>query len=1033
MKKIRKLLALTLVFCMMTALGVWNTSAQADWYTVTFNQVDNRKFEGVPTGVTPTAAAASQKTVIGSSSNLTNVGQIEYYYNAGAETLIISGWGEMPGFDKEHPAPWFREARWAKRVIIDERVLTISNEAFKDFEYLRSVVFPSTLKKIAANSFENCEKLKRIEVVINVDDAKTLVRESESKELEKAEIVRVTRDAVLKEIEWLTTYWVGDWEEITYDKAGRPIRIIEHLADGRTIDTRIKYLNPATAANQAKNANTAERYYSVKTTKSGDKTAAELEKTEYGQNLVKGGYELNKDGRQVKGVEITQNGTDSNKRVLYKAKYNADGSGTKEWVETELEKGTLNAITEYTTETVDKNDKVKSAETLYLDANGVLRGYAKTENDYNKDGNKTKTDYYQVDEAGAKTAEGSTSYDYDPATKRLTGKTDTYTEYPAQNKSKKTETTSEYGYDSKGNVSTVKETVTNTEKNGSTTTTKTTETTTSYQYTDKGLKKASTEKVTYVESGNTKETTTTYDKNERPVKEESTTKNSAGDILQTVTNEISYNSDHVISKSVKTIEDASGTHTVTTNYDKDGWPVKETTEEKDEDGNPTGSITNSYTYNEDGMLTSSTQVVKDDQGNTKKTIKEETKYDSLGRVLKYTQTTTEGDKTKSTSTTKSYDSDGRIITEDYETLENETKTGSKATYTYNKDGSYTKKITDLEETATQTSEYDDTGRITKETLVEKDADGNKTGTETTYTYDEDGTPHTETRNLTEEELSNLKSAPKMMLMSFRAASDEACEGICEETCGETCEETCEKPDYELTGTEEATCEEPAYEIYRCKGCGYEFKKEVGEPLGHDYELKETIAATETDPAYEIYICKRCKDEISKPVTEEDNEDAAEQKDQVSADSGKKEDTPADTGKKAGETPTGTETKDAQATDIDKTDLPAADTGKTDVPAADIGKTDLPAADIGNKAAPVADPAKTDIPAADPAKTDVPAADTGNKAAPAADTGNKAAPADPKPANQIPVVPTPQNTTPVPSVAPVQTASENSVPENTEEG
>ncbi|MBR3240498.1 MAG: leucine-rich repeat protein, partial [Oscillospiraceae bacterium] len=190
MKTIRKIMALALVLCMAAAMGVWNTDAHADWYTVQFNKLDNRTFEDIPTGVTLTTAAAPASAAdtpasatAGAAADPQKPGQLEWFYNPWAGTLVIRGRGAMVGFDEKHPAPWHNESKRALRVIIDEGVTTISNEAFKDFIYLRSVVFPSTLKGISATAFEKCEKLKRVEVVTEIKDAEKLIEASKSKEL----------------------------------------------------------------------------------------------------------------------------------------------------------------------------------------------------------------------------------------------------------------------------------------------------------------------------------------------------------------------------------------------------------------------------------------------------------------------------------------------------------------------------------------------------------------------------------------------------------------------------------------------------------------------------------------------------------------------------------------------------------------------------------------------------------------------------------------------------------------------------------
>ena len=94
MKTIRKIMALALVLCMAAAMGVWNTDAHADWYTVQFNKLDNRTFENIPTGVTLTTTAAAPASAADTPASA----------SAGAATRrnrASSNGSTTPG-----PAPW---------------------------------------------------------------------------------------------------------------------------------------------------------------------------------------------------------------------------------------------------------------------------------------------------------------------------------------------------------------------------------------------------------------------------------------------------------------------------------------------------------------------------------------------------------------------------------------------------------------------------------------------------------------------------------------------------------------------------------------------------------------------------------------------------------------------------------------------------------------------------------------------------------------------------------------------------------------
>ena len=688
MKTIRKIMALALVLCMAAAMGVWNTDAHADWYTVQFNKLDNRTFENIPTGVTLTTTAAAPasaadtpaSTTAGAAADPQKPGQLEWFYNPWAGTLVIRGRGAMVGFDEKHPAPWHNESKRALRVIIDEGVTTISNEAFKDFIYLRSVVFPSTLKGISATAFEKCERLKRVEVVTEIKDAEKLIEAGKSEELlmDDVKIIRVTKEAVRREICWLTTYW-WDRVEIYRDRAGRPIRIIEHKCDGSTVDTGIKYLNEATAVNEAKDPDTVERSYSVTTTRRGEKSAKEKEVNEYGVALVSGQYDLNKNGRQVSGTELTRNYEwtenptpekyyEVEKRTLDNAAYYSDGSGTKNWTR-------VNSYgeTEKIIEQVDKNDRILSVSSVTYDDHGIACRKSETKNSYNDDGNKTATQVVQTDANGNVEDIKDTRYSYNGA-KQLTSKIE---ETKDADGVVLFSTESSYAYDKDGNL----RTATDTQSNGTTEVT-------NYSYTDKGKKTASTTTKINPDVGVTT-TAKKYDDNERVSQETVVYKAQDGTVYSAESTEYSYNSDHVVSESIKTTTNPDGSEaTSVCSYDANGQMTTETRVDVNSEGK-TQTVITSYTYDSEGRRISEKQESIDPEGKTS-TYSWTKKYDGQGREIGFDSVSVESDGSTYTSQRQNiYDALGRVVYQSYEDTDAAgKKIGNIRTYTYHEDGTY---------------------------------------------------------------------------------------------------------------------------------------------------------------------------------------------------------------------------------------------------------------------------------------------------------------------------------------------------------
>ena len=111
-------------------------------------------------------------------------GKVYYEWDGHTDTLIITGKGDMPNYNKSS-APWGKYYTHAKHVVIAEEltsigiyafknftkledvvitapVKTIYNAAFKDCTSLENITFPDTLKYIYPSAFETCVALKEI-------------------------------------------------------------------------------------------------------------------------------------------------------------------------------------------------------------------------------------------------------------------------------------------------------------------------------------------------------------------------------------------------------------------------------------------------------------------------------------------------------------------------------------------------------------------------------------------------------------------------------------------------------------------------------------------------------------------------------------------------------------------------------------------------------------------------------------------------------------------------------------------------------
>ena len=86
-------------------------------------------------------------------------GPLTWKYDTDMRILTISGKGEIPNYDWEHPAPWSDYYREMRMLVIEEGITGIGREAFQSSWALDSVTLPKSLTRIGMSSFSDCTKL----------------------------------------------------------------------------------------------------------------------------------------------------------------------------------------------------------------------------------------------------------------------------------------------------------------------------------------------------------------------------------------------------------------------------------------------------------------------------------------------------------------------------------------------------------------------------------------------------------------------------------------------------------------------------------------------------------------------------------------------------------------------------------------------------------------------------------------------------------------------------------------------------------
>ena len=94
--------------------------------------------------------------------NSGNTGPLRWEYNAGTNTLSITGTGAMPNYASTNDQPWKAFQSGIKTVIIGDNVTTIGERAFAACNALQNVTLGSRVQTIEVSAFGTCQALQSI-------------------------------------------------------------------------------------------------------------------------------------------------------------------------------------------------------------------------------------------------------------------------------------------------------------------------------------------------------------------------------------------------------------------------------------------------------------------------------------------------------------------------------------------------------------------------------------------------------------------------------------------------------------------------------------------------------------------------------------------------------------------------------------------------------------------------------------------------------------------------------------------------------
>ena len=95
-------------------------------------------------------------------------GPLTWKYDTDTKTLTISGKGEMPDYAVKNQAPWQSLNQEVLKLVVEEGVTGIGNNAFQHADNLISVTLPKTATRIGDRSFVACKSLPTISIPAGV-------------------------------------------------------------------------------------------------------------------------------------------------------------------------------------------------------------------------------------------------------------------------------------------------------------------------------------------------------------------------------------------------------------------------------------------------------------------------------------------------------------------------------------------------------------------------------------------------------------------------------------------------------------------------------------------------------------------------------------------------------------------------------------------------------------------------------------------------------------------------------------------------
>lgn len=113
---------------------------------------------------------SAEETNISSVNILANNSSIQWDFDKGTGTLTISGKGKMPNYTYQKGSnnsvktniPWYNVATGVKKLIIEEGITSIGENAFCVCKNLSSITFPISVTNIGWDCFNGCKNVKSI-------------------------------------------------------------------------------------------------------------------------------------------------------------------------------------------------------------------------------------------------------------------------------------------------------------------------------------------------------------------------------------------------------------------------------------------------------------------------------------------------------------------------------------------------------------------------------------------------------------------------------------------------------------------------------------------------------------------------------------------------------------------------------------------------------------------------------------------------------------------------------------------------------